>query len=445
MYFFLITFIFIFSGFIFLSIYMHTPFIYPDFKPVDHYLFMKKLASVLLWAIICWGCKKASDPNAATDTTNVQQLITPVSVIPSLTKTTSKKIFMHFLPWFETPDSKGAWGFHWKMNTQNPDIIVNGQRQIASYYYPQTGPYYSSDPDIIEYQLLLMKYSGVDGVMVDWPGTRVLNDYPDNLANANALIAKLNSLGLQFSIVEEDRAWDAGQTSGGHADFAYMVTNYFGQANYLTVNNVPVVLDFGPITFTQSSDWNTILNGISPKPKIIPLYGFTGNVGTNNAGGEFPWIYQDQTVVDAYYAQAAGFAISIGVVYPGFNTFYHAGGVAGPTFQLPYTTNGASTFSTLLDKAIASNVSIIQFATWNDYGEGTMIEPTVQYGYSFLTTMQQKLGITYTQKELQAIYLLYQDRKKYAGNTSVQQKLDQVFAYFANQQVSNAESLLSGL
>ncbi len=30
--------------------------------------------------------------------------------------------------------------------------------------------------------------------------------------------------------------------------------------------------------------------------------------------------------------------------------------------------------------------------TWNDYGEGTMIEPTKEFGYGFLNTLQKREG-----------------------------------------------------
>ena len=400
----------------------------------------------LLWAccaLFLFACNKSLlDPEPSLSA-NLKADVSANAV--AISKSTNKKIFIHWMPWFETPASRGAWGYHWKMNTQNPDIIVNGKRQIAAYFYPKTGPYASGDPDIIEYQLLLMKYAGADGVFIDWPGTRQRYDYPDNLANSNALINKLNAVGLQFSIVHEDRNWDPGMASSANGDFVYMQNNYFNQGNYLrNASNAPIVLNFGPITFHQPSEWNTILNGINPRPKIIPLYGFTNEVGANNAGGEFPWIYQEHPgVVDRYYTQAASFPLSIGVVYPGFKSFYAAGGADGPTWQIAH--NGTSTFSTMLDKALNSSVNIIQFATWNDYGEGTIIEPTDEFGYSFLTTMQQKLGVPYGQHEFEVIFRLYEYRKQYAGNSTVQQQLNQVFTYLANLQVSNAENLLNSI
>jgi hypothetical protein len=53
------------------------------------------------------------------------------------------------------------------MANRNPDIIEgNGRRQIAAHYYPEIGPYASADESVIEYQLNLMKYAGVDGIFV---------------------------------------------------------------------------------------------------------------------------------------------------------------------------------------------------------------------------------------------------------------------------------------
>ena len=74
------------------------------------------------------------------------------------------KVYVHMMPWFETNETyNGTWGIHWTMATKNPDLIIDpatGRREIAAHYYPEIGPYASGDPDVIDYQLLLMKYSG---------------------------------------------------------------------------------------------------------------------------------------------------------------------------------------------------------------------------------------------------------------------------------------------
>src|SRR5437870_3296184 len=110
-------------------------------------------------------------------------------------KTNPMKVYAHYMPWFETPVTLGGnnWGYHWTLNNRNPNIIdpTTGQRQIASHYYALIGPYASSDPDVIEYHLLLMKLSGIDGVMIDWYGAQGTNgDVGSLLNNSNAVINK---------------------------------------------------------------------------------------------------------------------------------------------------------------------------------------------------------------------------------------------------------------
>lgn len=73
-------------------------------------------------------------------------------------------LLAHYMPWYQTPSVSGMWGWHWTMNHFNPNQQDSeGQAQIASHYYPHTGPYDSRDDAILEYQLALMKLSGIDG------------------------------------------------------------------------------------------------------------------------------------------------------------------------------------------------------------------------------------------------------------------------------------------
>src|SRR3982751_5346275 len=78
----------------------------------------------------------------------------------AVSKTNPMPVYMHYMPWFQTPETLGGttWGWHWTMNNRNPNVIAaNGQRQIASRYYPLIGPYDSSNRDVIEYHMLLLK------------------------------------------------------------------------------------------------------------------------------------------------------------------------------------------------------------------------------------------------------------------------------------------------
>jgi hypothetical protein len=359
------------------------------------------------------------------------------------------KIYVHFMPWFETKETSdnGNWGIHWTMAGKNPDVTdAGGKREIASYYYPLTGPYASSDPDIIEYQLLLMKYSGVDGVLIDWYGSSDLNDYGSNRRNTEALIGALDKVGLKFAIVYEDHtiselmANDASfeRITGARNDMIYLKQKYFSKSSYITVDGKPLLLVFGPQEFHQPSEWAQIFSVFSTKPCFMVLNGKSGEAG-DNSSGEYIWV--DQSSLDSKYDTKDQFDVFIGGAYPGFKDYYGDGGW-GESFSWQIDHNNGETFRQNLQKAKDANVDRVQLITWNDYGEGTMIEPTLEFGFTFLHFLQSFAGVDYDQTELEEIYDLYQLRKEYQGDADTQDMLDQAFYYFVSLQTGQAKALL---
>ncbi|SEL95648.1 hypothetical protein SAMN05444354_11026 [Stigmatella aurantiaca] len=399
-------------------------------------------------ALMLVGCgQTASEPEVEAPAAAVTA---PLASVP---KSFNKKIYVHLMPWFEsnTSSGNGSWGIHWTMANKNPNVIDgSGKRQIASYYYPLIGPYASGDKDVVEYQLLLMKYAGVDGVLIDWPGTLNCLDYPKNKQNSEAVINKTASVGLEFAVVYEDNNYTLAPQSGcpvpdklaaARNDMVYLRDNYFSRGNHIKINNAPLLLDFGPQTFSSPSDWSNIFSPLSVKPTFLTLW-YEGQEAGANAKGEYPWIYSDFTTGLQNFYNNRPLGVKFGVAYPGFNTFYTAGGWGGPGWSLAH--NGTSTFGQTLDLAKNSGVNWIQLATWNDYGEGTMIEPTREFGYGFLTTLQQKLGVPYNQSHLELIAKLYEQRKQYANDSAKQAQLNTAFDHFVNLRPDEAAKILNG-
>ena len=75
-----------------------------------------------------------------------------------------------------------------------------------------------------------------------------------------------------------------------------------------------------------------------------------------------------------------------------------------------------------------------QISTWNDYGEGTTIEPTLEYGYKYLLMLQKFTGVSYQQSDLELIYRWYQARVAQPNNAKVKE------AYNALVQLKTAEA-----
>src|SRR5258708_31456479 len=94
------------------------------------------------------------------------------------------------------------------------------------------------------------------------------------------------------------------------------------------------------------SDWSALFSVFGAKPTFLTLWYQSGQAGAN-AQGEFPWIYKDfMTGLQNFYDNRP-LNVKFGVGYPGFNTFYAAGGWGpGPGLTLP--SHGTCTFSRTL-------------------------------------------------------------------------------------------------
>lgn len=171
-------------------------------------------------------------------------------------------LLAHYMPWFGSKETSGRWGWHWTMGKLNPEkILPDGRRMIASHDYPLIGPYDSGDAHALECHVLLMKFAGFDGVVVDWYGTQNVHDYAINHRNTERLIPWLKKAALRFAICYEDqaigRAIKAGKLSTenaaaqGKRDLQWAEQNWLRDTAYVRLGGRPVLLVFGPQHFQR--------------------------------------------------------------------------------------------------------------------------------------------------------------------------------------------------
>jgi len=252
-----------------------------------------------------------------------------------------KPVYVHYMPWFQSKEIDGYWGQHWTMTNQNPDNInSNGERQIASYYYPKIGPYSTKDKDLQQYHLLLMKLSGVNGVIFDWYGIRDVRDFNNIKEGMESFLKELNKTDMEFAVMYEDRVvHEQGrglsqiQISQAKNDLQYIESAYFDMGNYIRINNKELLMIFGPNYITEKEDWTQILRSMKKEYNVLPLWNSQDIIGSENTKGEFAWIDKDHLMtLDGYYNYNVDFDNDIigGVSYPGFHDFYVEGGWKSP-------------------------------------------------------------------------------------------------------------------
>jgi len=415
---------------------------------------MNKVLSIFCLGLVSYGCSKSGSSGNIPPVKPQDTTTTVTTGAKAVTKTNSQKVFVHYMAWFEDKSTSGTgrWGSHWTMANENPDVILpNGRRQIASWFYPMIGPYASSDRDVIDYHLLLMKYAGIDGVIVDWYGTHTVFDYPLVKRNTDSLFKRIPNAGLQFGICYEDQTLghvkaeaNIDTVEAAKEDFAYLQSSYFGSSSYIKINGQPLLLDFGPQGMKTTADWSQAFSGLSTKPLLLSLE-YQGNLTGSSGSGEFAWVSPGNLtdLQDFYQTRAPHLATAFAGAYPGFKDFYLQGGWGNTLFVTDH--NGAATLQSTLNAAKSSSLPYLQLITWNDYGEGTMIEPTLDFNFSFLQTIQTYTGVKYSVTELQLIYKWFTLRKKYVGNATVEQKLTQAYNSLVALDTANATTIISGI
>lgn len=378
---------------------------------------------------------------------------------------------VHYMPWFVSQPYSGSWGWHWTMNHFTPNVRnSNGQRQIASWYYPLIGPYDSLDPAVLEYHVLLMKLGGIDGVIVDWYGADNFNDYAVNNARTRALLNFTRKAGLKFSLCYED-ATIKREIEGnfitadaaifhGQQTMLYAQSNFFTEPSFLRLNNAPVLLNFGPQYFLKNSDWVSIFSVLNATNQ--PAF-FTEDNRLQVGSGAFDWPpmwlsgggtntltpAQLESYLASFEQKAAGWPGFISSAFPRFHDIYALAGV-GSSYGYLDDANGR-TLTNTLSRAMTNHSAIVQLVTWNDFGEGTGIEPTAEYGFRDLGIVQELRrqhldpGFPYHTNDLATALRLYNLRQQYGTNPVISAELNRIFTNIICGAVSTANGQLAGI
>jgi len=334
---------------------------------------------------------------------------------------------------------------------------------LASHYQPLIGPYDSNDPDALECQVLLMKLAGIDGVIIDWYGIKDFNDYAAIHRNTGHLIRHIRKAGLKFALCYEDQTV-ANMIKGGvikkgedvlhgKKTLQWVQENWFTDDAYLRVGQRPLMLVFGPMHFIRDQ-WQGIFDGLDQPPLFFTLPHLSQKA---NADGIFGWppVHGGKRIAPEVwrkylrelYARGRKGERVIAPVFPGFHDIYSQAGVH-ESYGFLDDGDGA-TFSETLDLAWQSGSKLIQVATWNDYGEGTIIEPTTTFGYRYLEVLQKRVGgnrgeaFTFTAEHLRLAVKLYQLRKRNKGERQVVEMLDKASSLLFSSRCAAAAILLN--
>ncbi len=390
----------------------------------------------------------------------------PLGLLAQATGETGRPLLMaHFMPWYQAPSVSGEWGWHWTMGAFDPDQTgADGLPQIASHYHPLTGPYDSSDDDVLEYQVLLMKLSGIDGVIVDWYGILDYSDYAADNRSTGKLFEHVKAAGLKFAICYEDQSLkhmiDDGllaredAVARGQDVMRYLQDHWFSDDAYLKHDDQPVLLTFGPQYFNGSADWQAMFSVIDPAPALVTL----DKHMVLDAVASFPWLPMSGFTLNeaalkayfrAFYLKARNWEYVVGAAFPAFWDSYQEAGVRASYGYIDPMDGDILRFT--LATALRANPDVIQIVTWNDYGEGTIIEPTVEFGSQYLEIIQATArdligdSFAFNADDLKLPLRLFHLRQAHAGDAAINTRLDEAASAIIAGDLASADQIVSSL
>ena len=248
--------------------------------------------------------------------------------------------------------------------------------------------YRSDDSAQIHRQVEDMISRGVQGAIADWYG--VGNTSIEAATQLLKKEAEAHVGQFEFSIMEDGGALYSAAVANGCdvtdqliSDLSYVASQYESSPAYMRMNGRPVVFFFGADAYYI--DWNRVISSVPGNPLLI----FQGTDGFSRrlSDGGYSWVDINSNdpfdpelgAQDSFYTatQQAPGRLVFGSAYKGFNDTLAPWGTnrvihqhCGQTWLQTFSEAGKFYSS---DKQLPA----MQIATWNDYEEGTAIEPGI--------------------------------------------------------------------
>jgi hypothetical protein len=257
----------------------------------------------------------------------------------------SPAVSIFYYPWYGTPSRDGVY-VHWLQNGHVPPA------DIASNYYPARGVYSSSDPAVIRSQMGEIKAAGVSEVVSSWWGRGSAEDL-----RLPALIAAAKRDGLSVAAHIEPYA---GRT----------VASVLADIGYLRTLGITRFYVFRALDF-PSTDWAPALESLTG----VQVFAQTALVGAALAGHfDGVYTYDALTYTGDKFTRLCAQAHNVHLLcLPSVGPGYDAQRATGDP-RLKSRRNGA-TYDSMWHAAIAAHADDVTITSFNEWHEGTQIEP----------------------------------------------------------------------
>jgi hypothetical protein len=250
-----------------------------------------------------------------------------------------------FYPWYSNVAHDGHYA-HWAQGGHEPPL------DLATHFYPARGPYSSSDPRILSAQMRDIAAARVDEVISSWWGQGSPED-----SRLPAVIRAAAKRGLQVAVQLEPYA---GRT----------VTTIAADLAYLRGLGIRDVYVYSSNDFRPEEWWS-----VTRQPNGMRLFAQTNHVGFAARSGFAGFYTYDILLYDgSKFARLCRQARAAGILCaPSVGPGYDALQATGDERVKPR--RAGATYDCMWGAATRAGADIVTITSYNEWGEGTQIEP----------------------------------------------------------------------
>jgi hypothetical protein len=292
--------------------------------------------------------------------TGGQRLTAPiVGMVPAPARVTPE-VAAFYYPWYASEPVDGEWR-HWEGNSKVPP------GDVAANFYPQRGAYSSSDPAVLQAHMAEMAQAGVDLVVTSWWGRGSFED--DRLPEV--LLAATNA-GIRVAVHHEP--YPGRSLSTIAADVAYFKGLGIRDVWMYNAQGFAAAA-WAPVRAAMGADVRVMAQ--SGNPSQMKSGDFS--VFARTAGFDGIYTYDAVRFAPSEFACVCGSARQNGLLCaPSVSPGYTASRLKPSDTQFVARDNGGRYDATWAG-ALDARADVVSITSYNEWHEGTQIEPAVPY------------------------------------------------------------------
>lgn len=299
-----------------------------------------------------------------------------------------RHVLAFYYGWYGNPQTSGRW-WHWSKVEETARRIGN------STHYPALGAYDSQNPDLISQHCRWAREAGISGFIVTWWAQ---GDFHDR--GLPLILEAAQKHGLAVTVYFETvHPSDAPRPAGAVKDVLYLLERYGKHPAWLKVNGKPVLFIYGrALGQIKPEGWAEVIaesNRRYPGGAVfigdriseaaarifdgIHTYNPTGRTAGKSVEELRTWA---RTTYPQWVQTAGAERIACVTVIPG----YDDSKLDRPAPRPITDRHGGQTYRVLWEEALAANPDWVLITSWNEWHEGSEIEPSVEDGERALKT-----------------------------------------------------------